>query len=295
MPVKKEDVLPRRVFLNLADAQDFQADNTFRMQLPVPIENVFHIDWVSTNIPNTVIQIDNWGMNITSGGNLYWRYLDNDSNQRDNEWEILQNSEYQNPFTLRTLNIKVVDYYPVPNPIWQQWSPNTTPLPQNIYNYNGVLYKYVPNVNITSTLADGHYSTGLTGEQDGTMVTNICEALQAALNSSVSIDNTGHIRITLSLAEAPSSLHLYDLTIPSKSLSDLVGLSEGATLTPTWGNATLTWQFPNLPSSISSNIILTGATISIGSSITNSTPGPNNPLWTLAPMIVELEVFCVKF
>ena len=189
------------------------------------------------------------------------------------------------------------------NNVWYQWTENIIPSPGNIYNYQGVLYRYVPNVNIVAELDDGMYSTGPTGTQDGTMVTNICEALQAAINGSfiislgysVFIATSGYITITAPEAEEPTSIQRYNLTIPNSSLSDLVGFVRGGTLTPTWANSTLTWQFPGLPQSTSTNVNLIGATLNIGSSVMNPTPGPNNPLWPLAPMIIELEVFCVKF
>lgn len=89
-----------RVFVSSTDAAKY--GNTYNIQLALPIENVVHIDLLSSSITGYLLQIDTWGDNVTSKGRLYWRYLDSESNQRYIEWQT-NSTLYKEPRTLREI------------------------------------------------------------------------------------------------------------------------------------------------------------------------------------------------
>ena len=100
-----------RVFVSSTNAS--RINNTFTLQLPLPIENAIHLDIVASSLTGYLLQIDTWGENITSAGRLYWRFLDSDSNQRYLEWQ--KNPVfYKEPRTLREV-------------VYSLWQKDSTP------------------------------------------------------------------------------------------------------------------------------------------------------------------------
>ena len=103
--IKWDNVITTRLFINSADAVQ-SLGNTFTIQLPMPINNVVHLEWLYTDAPGYLLQLDEWGDSITSIGRLYWRFLDTNSNQRYTEWQQSTDT-YKDPRTLRTLTFSI--------------------------------------------------------------------------------------------------------------------------------------------------------------------------------------------
>ena len=114
MPIKYDDVVKTRILFCGTDAS--VEGNTYTFQLPVPIQDVIHIEILATNkfVEGLLIQIDGWGSNVTSAGRLYWRYVDTNSNQRFEDWQTTE-TVYREPQTLRnmTLSLWYADSSPV--------------------------------------------------------------------------------------------------------------------------------------------------------------------------------------
>jgi len=97
-----------RVLLWSGDRAPGGTRNQFVLQLPFPIDNAIHIEWLnaSANIQGLLLQIEGWGTATTSSGRRYWRYLDSASNQRYEEWQTSMDA-HQAPAPLRLLQISL--------------------------------------------------------------------------------------------------------------------------------------------------------------------------------------------
>ena len=104
--MKESDYSITRLYVNLnPTVLDTGATlSVFTVQIPNAIDSVVFMDLLNATaeLRGLLIQIEDWGLNSTSNGLVYWRYVDDGANQRST---FITENVLRTPTRLRTLKV----------------------------------------------------------------------------------------------------------------------------------------------------------------------------------------------